>query len=70
MTLNYFSSIKNPPNFDGLNFPIRKIKMTLFFKSLGNKVAKAVTREFVESHSDEDLWFEITVKEFEVNAKA
>jgi len=53
-----FSSIKSPPKFDGLNFPIWKVKMTLFLKSLEVRVAmviaKVITKEFVEPHSDGD----------------
>ena len=44
--------------------------MTLFLKSLGYKVAKAVTREFVELHGDEDTWSEATTKDYEANTKA
>jgi len=40
-----------------------------FLKSLGYKVAKAITKEFVDPHGDEDTWFEATVKD-EANAKA
>ena len=65
-----FSSIKSPPKFDGLNFPIWKIKMNLFLKSLGVKVAKAITKEFVESHGDEETWSDATAKDYEANAKA
>ena len=65
-----FSSIKSPPKFDGLNFPIWKIKMNLFLKSLGVRVAKAITKEFVESHGDEETWSDATAKDYEANAKA
>jgi len=65
-----FSSIKSPPKFVGLYFPIWKVKMTLFFKSLGVRVAKTITKEFVEPHSDEDTWSEATAKDYEANAKA
>ena len=53
---SYGGSVKSPPNFDGLHFSIWKVKMTVFLKSLGSSVARAVTREFVESESDEDTW--------------
>ena len=43
--------------------------MTIFLKSLGYRVAKAVTKEFVEPHSDEDTWSEATAKDYEANAK-
>ena len=42
-------SIKTPPKFDGLNFPIWKVKMTVFSQSLGSQVAKAVTKQFLGS---------------------
>ena len=43
--------------------------MTLFFLSLGVRVAKTITKEFVEPHSDEDTWSEATAKDYEANAK-
>jgi len=43
--------------------------MNLFLKSLGVKVAKAITKEFIEPHSDEDTWSEATTKDYEANAK-
>ena len=70
MTSHNFSSIKSPPKFDGLNFPIWKVKMTLFLKSLGYRVAKVVTKEFVKPHGDDDTWFEFTAKNHEANARA
>ena len=48
MASHDFSSIKSPRKFDGLNFPIWKVKMTLFLKSLRVKVAKAMTKIFIE----------------------
>ena len=44
--------------------------MTIFLKSLGYRVAKAVTKEFVEPHSDEDTWSDATAKDYEANVKA
>ena len=38
--------IKTPPKFDGLNFFIWKVKMTVFLQSLGSWVAKAATKPF------------------------
>ena len=64
-----FSGIKSPPKFDGLNFPIWKVKMNLFLKSLGVRVAKIITKEFVEHHGDEDTWSEETAKDYKANAK-
>jgi len=46
------------------------MKMTLFLKSLGFRVAKAITKEFVKPHGDEDSWFEATAKDYEANTKA
>ena len=70
MASHDFSSIKSPPKFDGLNFPIWKVKMSSFLKSLGVRVAKAITKKFIESHGDEDTWSEATAKGYEANAKA
>ena len=41
-------SIDCPPKFDSLNFPIWKVKMTLFIKSQESKVSKDITKDFVE----------------------
>ena len=38
--------------------------------SLGVRVAKAITKEFVEPHDDEDIWSKATAKSYEANAKA
>jgi len=65
-----FSSIKSPPKFDGLNFPIWKVKMNLFLKSLGVRVAKSITKEFVKRHGDKDIWSEATAKDYKANTKA
>ena len=65
-----FSSIKSAPKFDGLNFPIWKVKITLFLKSLGVRVAKAITKEFIEPHGDEDTWSDVITKDYEANNKA
>ena len=62
--------IKTPPKFDGLNFPIWKVKMTVFLQPLRNWVAKAVTKPFSVPIGDEDTWSNIATKEFDVNAKA
>ena len=65
-----FSSIKSPPKFDGLNFSIWKVKMNLFLKSLGVRVTKSITKEFVEPYGDEDTWSKATAKDYEANARA
>ena len=56
--------------FDALNFPIWKIKMTVFLQSLGRRVAEAMTKPFSIPIGDEDTWFNIATKEFDVKAKA
>ena len=61
--------IKTLPEFDGLNFPIWKVKMTMFLQSLGSWVAKAVTKPFSALLGDEDIWSDIATKEFDVNAR-
>ena len=63
-------NVKSPLKFDGLNFPIWKIKMTVFLQSLGSCVAKVITKPFSVPNGDEHTWSDITVKEFEANAKA
>ena len=55
MASHDFSSIKSLPKFDGLNFAIWKVKMTLFLKSLGARVAKDISKEFAEPHGDEKI---------------
>ena len=62
--------MKTPPKFDGFNFPIWKIKMNIFQQSLGSHVAKAITKPFSVPNGDKDTWSDITIKEFEANAKA
>ena len=62
--------IKTPPKYDGLNFPIWKVKMTVFLQSLESRVAKAVTKPFSVPAGIEDTWSDITTKEFDANAKA
>ena len=48
--------IKTPPKFDGLNFPIWKVKMTVFLQSLGSRVAKVMTKPFSVPIGDENTW--------------
>ena len=43
--------------------------MNLFLKSLEVRVVKAITKEFIEPHGDEDTWSEATAKDYKVNAK-
>ena len=70
MASHDFSSIKSPPKFDGLNFLIWKVKMNLFLKFIGVRVAKAITKKFIKPHGNEDTWSEVTAKDYEANAKA
>ena len=44
--------------------------MIIFLQPLGSCVAKAITKPFVVPKGDEDTWSDITVKKFEVKAKA
>ena len=44
--------------------------MKFFPKSLGVRVAKVITKEFIEPHGDEDTWSEATAKDYKANAKA
>jgi len=62
--------IKTPPKFDGLNFFIWKVKMTVFFQSLGSRIIKAVTKPFSIPAGDEDTWSDIATIEFNANVKA
>ena len=61
---------KTPPKFYDLNFPIWKVKMTVFLQSLRSRVVKAVTKHFSVPTSDQDTWSDISTKEFDANVKA
>ena len=63
-------NIKTPPKFHGLNFPIWKVRITIFLQSLGSLVAKSLTKPFIRPESEEDTWSELTFKEFDANSKA
>ena len=62
--------IKIPLKFDGLNFLIWKVKMTVFLQSLGSRVAKTITKPFSVSDGDEAIWSKIATKKFDANTKA
>jgi len=62
--------IKTPLKFDGLNFPIWRVKMTVFLQSLGSRVVKAVTKSFSVPTGDEDTWSDIATKESDANTKS
>ena len=64
------SSIYCPPKFDELNFPIWKVKMTVFLQSLCSHVAKAISKPFICPESNEDTWSDTTTKEYDANSKA
>ena len=61
--------IKTPPKFDGLNFSIWKVKMTIFLQSLRSRVIKAETKLFNVSAGGENTWSDITTKKFDANIK-
>ena len=61
--------IKIPPKFDGLNFSIWKVKMTVFLQSLGSRVVKAMVKPFMFPKTDEDTLSDIILKEFELMLK-
>ena len=63
-------SIRTPLKFDGLNFSIWKVRMTVFLQSLGSWVPKAVTKPYSEPTGDDDTWFDIAAKEYKANSKA
>ena len=56
--------IKTPLKFNGLNFPIWKVKMTVFLQSLESRIAKVVTKPFSIPIGDNDTWSDIATKEF------
>ena len=59
-------NIKVPPRFSGINFPIWKIKMSVFLKSLGRDIHLAIENEF----KDPKEFDEAALKAYEANAKA
>ena len=62
-------NIKTPLKFDGLNFPIWKVRMNIFLQSLGSLVVKSMTKPFSKPEG-EDTWSDLTSKEFDANSKA
>ena len=61
-------SVWSPLRLDSLNFPIWKIKMKVFLKSVGRDVLLSVEKDFKESGHMTDLWPENISKEFKANA--
>ena len=68
--VNMTDNIKTPPKFDRFNFPIWKVRMTIFLQSLGSLVAKSLTKPYVRPDSEESTWSNFTYKEYEANSKA
>ena len=62
--------IRTPAKFDGLNFLIWKVRMTIFLQSLGCWVAKAVTKPYSAPTGEEDTWSDLAFKEYKANSKA
>ena len=62
--------IKTSPKFVGLNFPIFKVKITVFLQSLGSRVTKTMIKPFSVPDGDEDTWSDIATKEIDAKAKA
>ena len=58
--------VRVPPHFDGLNFPVWKIKMSVFLKSLGRDVFLSIGKEFIEPKD----WDENLNKVYDANTKA
>ena len=54
-------NIKTPPKFDGLNFPIWKVRMTIFLQSLGSLVAKSLTKPYVAPNEDAVSYTHLTL---------
>ena len=44
--------------------------MIFFLQFLGCRVTKAITKEFIEPHNDEDTQSEAIAKDYEANANA
>ena len=63
-------SITSSPKFNGLNFSLWKVKMTVFLQSLESRVAKVMIKPFSVPDDDEVTWSEIATKEFDANVKA
>jgi len=59
-------NIRAPPRFDGVNFPVWKIKMSVFLKSMGRDVFLAIGTNFIEP----EVWADTYTKTYEANAKA
>ena len=63
-------NIKTPPKFGRLNFPIWKVRMTIFLQSLGSLVAKSLTKPYSALVGEEDTWSDLASKEVDANSKA
>lgn len=58
-------NIKVPPKFNGINFSIWKIKMSVFLKSLGRDIYFAIERKYIELKEFDER----TSRAYEANAK-
>jgi len=47
-----------------------KGKDDLFLESLSVRVAKTISKEFVEPYGDEKTWYEAIAKDYKANSKA
>ena len=56
-------NIKTPLKFDGLKFPIWKVRMNIFLQSLGSQVANSLTKSYSAPVGEEDTWSDLTSKE-------
>ena len=65
-----YRGVDCPLKFDGFNFPIWKVKMTIFLESWGSRAATAISKQFVKPDDGEDTLSESTVKKYEANTKA
>ena len=63
-------SIRTPPKFDGLNFPIWKVRKIIFLQSLRCWVAKAVTKPYSAPTGEEVTWSDLASKEYDANSMA
>ena len=63
-------NVKITPKFHGLNFPIRKLKDDRLSSIIRKSCCEGHHKAFVHPDGDEDTWFKIMVKEFEVNTKS
>ena len=61
-------NVKILSRFDGLNFPLWKIKMKVFLNSLGMDVSLFIEIDFKEFNYVTDPWYENISKAYKTNA--